>query len=85
MSNNESFTSSHEENMKFIHTYKPDQIGSKAEWHTAKTILMHTPTNTELFMGVLHPSAALFACPFDPKAAANEHVHFITKLRFNDI
>ncbi|KKP35836.1 MAG: Arginine deiminase [candidate division TM6 bacterium GW2011_GWF2_32_72] len=58
--------------------------GVKAEWNTAKTILMHTPGD-ELFCGILHPDAALFEGPFDMYAAINDLKNYITILKQNDI
>jgi len=57
-----------------------ETIGVVAEWGQARTILVNTPTASELFMGILHPKAALFSCPFDPFAAMNEHKEFIKLL-----
>lgn len=54
---------------------------NKAEYHKAKTILVHTPTKAELFMGILHPRAALFECPFDPQYAMKEHLSFVELLQ----
>lgn len=52
------------------------EVKNRAEWEIATTALMHTPEE-ELFLGVLHPDAALFERPFDPEQAANEHRNFI--------
>jgi arginine deiminase len=56
-----------------------EKVGSKAEWHPAKMILMHTPGN-EIFLGVVHPSAALFEKPFSLKQAASQHLKYIEEL-----
>lgn len=51
-------------------------VGSRAEWLDAKTLLMHTP-GQELFLGVVHPAAALFEKPFSIDRAAAEHRNYI--------
>ena len=56
----------------------------KAEWNTAKVILMHTP-GEELFDGVIHPTAGLFEHYFDVESAAREHQGYISKLERNGI
>ena len=56
----------------------------QAEWSTAGEILMHTP-GTELFNGVIHPSAGLFEHYFDVEQAAEEHRHYIALLQRNGI
>ena len=56
-----------------------EEVGSTAEWHQAKTILMHTPGN-EIFLGVIHPSAALFEKPFSLKKATGQHRKYIQDL-----
>ncbi len=56
----------------------------KAEWNTAKVILMHTPSE-ELFDGVIHPTAGLFEHYFDVESAAREHQGYISKLERNGI
>ena len=56
----------------------------KAEWDTAKVILMHTP-GEELFNGVIHPMAGLFEHYFDVDAAAKEHRNYIRLLQNNGI
>ena len=56
----------------------------KAEWDSAKVILMHTP-GEELFNGVVHPMAGLFENYFDVDSAANEHRNYIRLLRANGI
>ncbi|OQY13680.1 MAG: hypothetical protein B6I31_00595, partial [Desulfobacteraceae bacterium 4572_19] len=43
-------------------------------------ILMHTPQD-EVFLGVLHPDAALFEKPFSIKKAGKEHRKYIDRLR----
>ncbi len=50
-----------------------------AEWLEAKKILVHTP-GQELFMGVIHPEAALFESVFSLEEAAKEHRKFISEL-----
>lgn len=56
------------------------KVGQKAEWEHPKKILMHTPED-EVFMGVLHPEAALFEKPFNLKIADAEHLKYIDRLR----
>ncbi len=56
------------------------KIGSEAEWFPSKTILMHTPGD-EIFLGVVHPDAALFEKPFSIKDAMAEHRKYIELLR----
>ncbi|MFH1741320.1 MAG: arginine deiminase family protein [bacterium] len=55
-------------------------VGSRAEWHIAKRVLMHTPGD-ELFMGIVHPDAALFEKPFSIAGAEAEHRRYIERLR----
>ncbi len=56
----------------------------KAEWNSAKVILMHTP-GEELFDGVIHPTAGLFEHYFDVQSAAKEHQGYISMLERNNI
>ncbi len=56
------------------------KVGQKAEWDYPKKILMHTPGD-EVFMGVLHPEAALYEKPFSLKIADAEHLKYIERLR----
>lgn len=56
-----------------------EKVGSEAEWHPAKTILMHTPGD-EIFLGVVHPAAALFEKPFSLKQATAQHRKYIEDL-----
>ncbi|EIC23076.1 arginine deiminase family protein [Thiorhodovibrio frisius] len=58
------------------------EIGASAEWLPAKTILMHTP-GQELFLGIIHPDAALYEKPFSINGAANEHQEYIRLLEKN--
>lgn len=50
-----------------------------AEYHKAGTILVYTP-GTELFDGVIHPSAGLYEKYFDIEKAAEEHRNYISML-----
>lgn len=59
-------------------------VGSRAEWHVAKRVLMHTPGD-ELFLGVIHPAAALFERPFSIKGAEAEHRKYIERLQEHGI
>ena len=52
------------------------KVGQKAEWEYPKKILMHTPGD-EVFMGVLHPEAALYEKPFSLKIADSQHLKYI--------
>ena len=56
------------------------KVGQKAEWEHPKKILMHTPGD-EVFMGVLHPEAALYEKPFNLQIADAEHLKYIERLR----
>ena len=55
------------------------QVGCFAEWQQPTDILMHTPQE-ELFVGVIHPEAALFERPFSIAGAAAEHRAYIRLL-----
>jgi len=55
------------------------EVGNFAEWDRPKEVLMHTP-GKELFLGVVHPDAALFARAFDIKRATQEHRNYIKLL-----
>lgn len=50
--------------------------GVVAHWHEAAQILVHQP-GEEVFPGVLHPAAALFADTFSLEGAAAEHRQFV--------
>lgn len=54
--------------------------GPRAEWDTAKVILMHTP-GVELFDGVIHPTAGLFEHYFDVDSAREQHLNYIRMLQ----
>lgn len=54
-------------------------VGCRAEWDRPTDILVHTP-GEELFLGVLHPEAALFERTFDLAGAAAEHRRYIRLL-----
>ena len=54
--------------------------GAAAEWLPAEHVLMHTP-GEELFVGVLHPEAALFEAAFSVDEAAAEHRRYVAALR----
>ena len=60
------------------------RVGSAAEWYQAKHILMHTPGD-ELFLGVVHPAAALFERPFAVDKAAAEHREYISTLEHRGV
>jgi arginine deiminase len=55
-------------------------VGCRAEWDRPTDVLLHTPGD-ELFLGVLHPEAALFECPFSIDGAAAEHRRYLDLLR----
>jgi arginine deiminase len=57
----------------------PPPVGCRAEWDTPTDVLVHSP-GPELFVGVLHAEAALFARPFDLASAAREHRQFVRLL-----
>jgi arginine deiminase len=56
------------------------QVGCRAEWDRPTDVLVHTP-GEELFLGVMHPEAALFERAFDIQGAAAEHRAYIDLLR----
>jgi len=56
------------------------QVGCRAEWERPTDVLAHTPGD-ELFLGVLHPEAALFERAFDLEGAAAEHRAYLDLLR----
>ena len=58
------------------------EVGCRAEWDLPTDVLVHTPGD-ELFMGVIHPEAALFERAFDVEGAAAEHRAYISLLRRN--
>lgn len=64
--------------------YSQKFTAPRAEWDSAKLILMHTPGD-ELFNGLIHPSAALFENYFDADQAAAEHKNYIKLLQANGI
>ncbi len=51
-----------------------------AHWHEASQILVHQP-GEEVFLGLLHPVAALFADTFSLEGAASEHRQFVATLK----
>ena len=55
------------------------EVGCRAEWDRPTDILVHTPGD-ELFLGVIHPEAALFERAFGIEAAAAEHRHYLELL-----
>ena len=57
-----------------------EKVGCRAEWFPAKEILVHTP-GQELFLGVIHPAAALFERSFSIQQAAKEHRNYIRLLK----
>lgn len=54
--------------------------GARAEWDTARAVLMHTPS-LEFLFGVMHPSAALYERPFAKGKARQEHEAYMALLR----
>lgn len=56
------------------------QVGCRAEWDLPTDALVHTP-GEELFVGVIHPEAALFERAFDLQGAAAEHRAYQDLLR----
>ena len=52
----------------------------KAEWETARLVLMHTP-GEEVYCGAMHPAAALYEHYMDARAAAREHRGYVEWLR----
>jgi arginine deiminase len=55
-------------------------VGAVAEWDQAKDVIVHTP-GEEIFLGLIHPDAALFEQPFALAGAQREHDAFICLLR----
>ncbi len=55
------------------------KYASSAEWHSPKTILVHTP-RTEQFFGVIHPDGALFQGTLDPIKGRKQHKKFLSHL-----
>ncbi|MDO8281776.1 MAG: arginine deiminase family protein [Thermodesulfovibrionia bacterium] len=55
------------------------QVGNHAEWEPVREVLVHTP-DQELFLGVVHPAAALFERAFGIDGAAEEHRNYIRLL-----
>lgn len=65
----------------FSHCSRPAPTqGQAAEYDKAVTILMHEPSE-ELFLGTLHPAAALFADYFNVDAAVAEHAAYRKELK----
>ena len=61
------------------------ETGVKAEYDTAKTIIMHTP-GEEIFMGTLQGMAALYdKDPIDSILIAKQHEKYINTLKQNNI
>jgi arginine deiminase len=56
--------------------------GSQAEWKAARDVIVHTP-GEEVFVGVIHPDAALFEKAFSLEGARREHGQFICLLKRN--
>jgi len=56
------------------------EVGCRAEWDAPTDVLVHTPGD-ELFVGVIHPEAALFERAFDLEGAAAEHRAYIRLLQ----
>ncbi len=56
------------------------RAGCHAEWDRPTEALVHTPGD-ELFLGVVHPEAALFERPFDLQGAVREHRAYIQLLK----
>ena len=59
---------------------KVPEVGCRAEWDTPTDVLVHTP-GQELFVGIIHPEAALFERAFSIDGAAAEHRQYIRRLR----
>lgn len=70
--------------INYVNAQKSRFGNPQAEWARAGVILMHTP-GQELFDGLLHPAAGLFADYFDVDKAAAEHENYIKMLRKNGI
>lgn len=55
------------------------QAGASAEWKPAKDVVMHQPGD-EIFLGLIHPDAALFEKTFSLEGAVREHENFVCLL-----
>jgi arginine deiminase len=51
------------------------RVGAVAEWDKAQVILMHEPGD-EVFLGVIHPAAALYEQPFSLSLAQQQHRNY---------
>lgn len=58
--------------------------GVKAEYHRARKILMHSPSD-ELFCGNLNYEAAAFEKPFNTQKAIEEHENYVKTLENSNI
>ena len=54
-------------------------VGSQAEWLRPREVVVHTP-GEEVFVGVVHPAAALFERAFSLSDAAREHEGYVSLL-----
>lgn len=55
-------------------------VGAVAEWDQARDVVVHTP-DEEIFLGLIHPDAALFEQTFSLGGAQREHEAFICLLK----
>ena len=60
------------------------EVRSPAEWLAAKDVVVHAPSE-EVFLGVIHPDAALFEQPFSLQGAQREHERFVCLLKKNGV
>ncbi|HVJ15061.1 MAG TPA: hypothetical protein VM686_06455, partial [Polyangiaceae bacterium] len=58
------------------HLSRAEPAGAAAHWYEADQILVHRP-GEEVFLGLLHPAAALFEDTFSLEGAAAEHRQFV--------
>ncbi|MDI1446771.1 arginine deiminase family protein [Polyangium sp. 6x1] len=61
------------------HLSRAEPAGVDAHWYEADQILVHRP-GEEVFLGLLHPAAALFEDTFSLEGAAAEHRQFVATL-----
>lgn len=55
------------------------KVGAAAEWDRAEVILMHAPGD-EVFLGVVHPAAALYEQSFSLTQAQEQHQNYVKQM-----
>ncbi len=56
------------------------KVGAVAEWDRAEVILMHAPGD-EVFLGVIHPAAALYEQSFSLSQAQEQHQNYVKQMQ----